>query len=84
MLGLPSNKCGTHALRRDRLIYDVSKSMLNSDGKRFLSKDKSVISMLLGYLPGDRLWESSLLPSQWKILNMRTGDRFALPTGSRI
>ncbi|UJS06238.1 hypothetical protein [Cylindrospermopsis raciborskii] len=49
--------------------------MLNSDGKRFPSKDKSVISMLLGYLPGDRLWESSLLPSQWKILNMRTGDR---------
>jgi hypothetical protein len=32
--------------------------MLNSDGKRFPSKDKSVISMLLGYLPGDRLWES--------------------------
>ncbi|QNP31434.1 hypothetical protein [Cylindrospermopsis curvispora] len=31
--------------------------------------------MLLGYLQGDRLWESSLLPSQWKILNMRTGDR---------
>ncbi|WP_258004338.1 hypothetical protein [Cylindrospermopsis raciborskii] len=35
--------------------------------------------MLLGYLQGDRLWESSLLPSQWKILNMRTGDRIALP-----
>ncbi|KRH96748.1 hypothetical protein ASL19_06290 [Cylindrospermopsis sp. CR12] len=34
----------THALRCDRLIYDVSKSMLNSDGKRFPSGNKAAIS----------------------------------------
>ena len=43
----------THSLRCDRLIYDVSKSMLNSDGKRFSSGNKSIIKRGSGYLEGD-------------------------------